>query len=67
MIEYSSKPNCNHYSLVCPAILWADDEINRLRTLNAELMDALSDMVEIVEDIPHYAGRARAASQRGRQ
>ena len=35
--------------------------IKQLEALNAELVEALEDMVEIVADIPHYAGRARAA------
>ncbi len=36
-----------------------DAEIMRLRDINKKLVDDLKDMIEIVEDIPHYANRAK--------
>ena len=38
--------NCDHRFLVCPAIVWADKEIKRLRALNAKLTEALQKIVD---------------------
>ena len=40
------RPDCYHHLLVCPAIVWADKEIERLRALNAKLTEALQKIVD---------------------